>query len=69
VAKPSTNLDLMPSHDDDGVDNSKMHNNRKSASITSSSLAITIFCGLIALGTLFYVSNKVLLKSRSMKAG
>ena len=69
VAKPSTNLDLMPSYDDDGVDNSKMHCNRKSASSMSSSLAITIFCGLIALGTLFYVSHKVLLKSRSMGGG
>ena len=69
VAKPSTNLDLMPSHDYDGVDNSKMHNNRKSATSMSSSLAIAIFCGLIALGTLFSVSNKVLLKSRSMGGG
>jgi hypothetical protein len=54
----------MPSNDDDaGVLGSKVHNKRKSTSM--STLAITIFCGLVALGTLFYVSNKVLSKSRS----
>jgi len=68
VTKHSSNLDLMPSNDDDagtgiGIVGSKVHNKRKSTSM--STLAITIFCGLVALGTLFYVSNKVLSKSRS----
>ena len=73
VAKHSSNLDLMPSNDDDeggGIVDSKMHTKRTSkSSIMSFSLAITIFCGLFALGTLFYVSNKVLMKSRSIDEG
>lgn len=54
--KRSTHLDLPSSHDDGVDDSSKVHK-RKSAS--KSALLIAIVCGLAAIGTLIYVSDKV----------
>lgn len=48
-----THLDL-PSPHDDGT--AKIH---KRKGTSQSNIAVTILCGLVALGTLFYVSNKV----------
>lgn len=52
--KRTTHLDL-PSHDD--VPSSKIHKRNKGPSMIA--IARAILCGLAALGTLFYVSNKV----------
>lgn len=51
--KRTTHLDL-PSNDD--VGSGKIH---KRKSTSKSTIAFASLCGLIALGTLFYVSNKV----------
>ena len=51
----TTHLDLQ-SHDDMGS-SAKIHPKKKGTSM--SALAVTVLCGLVALGTLFYVSNKV----------
>ena len=56
AGKRSTHLDLPSSHDDGVDDSSKVHK-RKSAS--KSALFIAIVCGLAAIGTLIYVSDKV----------
>ncbi|KAL7530222.1 hypothetical protein ACHAXR_005981 [Thalassiosira sp. AJA248-18] len=56
VKKRTSHLDL-PSNDDDGGSISKIHPKRKSAS--KPVIAVAILCGLVAVGTLFYVSNKV----------
>ena len=57
AGKRSTHLDLPSSHDDGIDDSSKVHKQRKSTS--KSALFIAIACGLAAIGTLIYVSDKV----------
>mmetsp|Transcript_17596 Transcript_17596/g.42330 ORF Transcript_17596/g.42330 Transcript_17596/m.42330 type:complete len:144 (+) Transcript_17596:65-496(+) len=51
--KRTTHLDL-PANDD--VDRGKIH---KCNSTSKSTIALASLCGLVALGTLFYASNKV----------
>ena len=50
--KRTTHLDL-PSHDD-----SSKVKKHKSASSNKSTVAVAVLCGIAALGTLLYVSNK-----------
>ena len=57
--KRTTHLDL-PSHDNDGSSKVKK---RKSAS-SKSTIAVAVLCGIAALGTLFFVSNKVFQASK-----
>lgn len=56
AGKRSTHLDLPSSHDDGIDDSSKVH---KRKSTSKSALFIAIVCGLAAIGTLIYVSDKV----------
>lgn len=63
VKKRTSHLDL-PSNDDDGGSISKIHPKRKSAS--KPVIAVAILCGLAAVGTLFYVSNKVFQAPKTM---
>lgn len=55
--KRTTHLDL-PSNEDhvDSTNNNKSHKHKGNA---KSGLAVALLCGLAALGTLFYVSDKV----------
>lgn len=60
--KRTTHLDL-PTNDDIGG-STKIHAKRKNTSV--SSIAAAVLCGLVALGTLFYVSNKVFQAPKTM---
>jgi len=55
--KRTTHLDLQSTNDDVGSTASK---SRKRKGTTKSEIAIALLCALVALGTLFYVSKKVL---------
>lgn len=62
--KRTTHLDL-PSNDDDVVSSSRNIHKRKSTS--KSAIAVAIICAIAALGTLFYVSDKVFAASNGGK--
>ena len=63
VKKRTTHLDLS-SNDD--VGSAKSHNPKGT---TKSAIAVALLCGLVALGTLFYVSDKVLTPGKKMVMG
>mmetsp|Transcript_41382 Transcript_41382/g.74600 ORF Transcript_41382/g.74600 Transcript_41382/m.74600 type:complete len:150 (+) Transcript_41382:33-482(+) len=63
VKTRTTHLDLS-SNDD--VGSAKPH---KRKGTTKSAIAVALLCGLVALGTLFYVSDKVLTPGKKMVMG
>ena len=57
-SKRTTHLDL-PSNEDGDVGNGSSKVHKRKGSRSKSTIAVACLCGLVALGTLFYVSNTV----------
>ena len=62
--KPSTagrlsHLDLPSSNDNDDEGSTKIHKRKQQRSSNTKAIAVTFVCALIALGTLFFVADKV----------
>lgn len=59
TAGRSSHLDLPSSNDNDDEGSTKIHKRKQQRSSNTKAIAVTFVCALIALGTLFFVADKV----------